>query len=276
MKLRAGAFALVAMTAMPVLAQDASTVVATVNGTDITLGHMAAMREQLPPQWQSAPDDMVFKTILEQMIRQVALSKSAEGLVTKKDELSMENDRSAALASIVIEDALRTQVTEEALRKLYDERFAKAEPATEYNAAHILVATEDEAKAIRADLDKGGDFAEQARAHSTDGSAQGGGVLGWFKPEQMVKPFGDAVVAMKVGEIAGPVQTQFGWHLIKLDETRAATAPSFEEVADELGRELEQQVVEARIAAAEQAAEITRKDEGLDPAILKSETLFGK
>ncbi|MFN3292866.1 MAG: peptidylprolyl isomerase [Gemmobacter sp.] len=275
---RSGALALVlcgAVWAMPAMAQDAATVVATVNGTEITLGHLAVLRSQLPEQYQQLPDDVLFRGILDQVIQQTALSQAAEGLVTRRDELALENDRRAYLAGLVLQDAVKSAITEEALQAAYDARFKDAAPGTEYNAAHILVATEDEAKAIREKLDAGADFAELARQHSTDGAAPGGGALGWFGAGQMVKPFEDAVMALQPGQIGGPVQTQFGWHLVKLNETRIAEAPKLEDVRGELISELEQATIDARIKAATEGATVTRNDAGIDPALLKSPTLFG-
>lgn len=280
MTFRVGGFALALMSsvwAMPLQAQDASTVVATVNGTEITLGHLAALRNQLPAQYLALPDDALFKGILEQVIQQTALSQAADGLVTKADEISMENDRRAYMAGLVLQDAAKTAVTDEAIQKAYDARFKDAAPATEYNAAHILVATEEEAKKIKADLAEGKDFAELARQLSTDtGSGQAGGTLGWFGLGAMVKPFEDAVVALKPGEISEPVQSQFGWHIVKLVETRPLDVPTLDEVKAELSEQIETEAIDLRIKAATEAAKVERSDEGIDPAILKSETLFGK
>lgn len=277
MKLRAGGFALALLAAawaVPATAQDAATVVATVNGTQITLGHLAALRAQLPAQYQQLPADVLFRGLLDQVIQQTALSQSAEKLVTKRDELTLENDRRAYLAGLVLQDAVKGAITDEAIQAAYDAKYKNAEPGMEYNASHILVKTEEEAKKLKDDLDKGADFAELARQHSTDGAAAGGGSLGWFGPGMMVKPFEDAVVALKAGEIGGPLQTQFGWHLIKLVETRAAQAPALDDVREELAAELEQAAVEARIAAATEGATVTRSTDGLDPALLDSPTLF--
>ena len=121
-------------------------------------------------------------------------------------------------------------ITDEALHKRYDEVMKYFVPADQYQAAHILVKTEDEAKAIIADLDKGGDFAAIAKEKSLDpGSAAKGGELGFFDPQQMVKPFDDAVIAMTVGTYTKtPVQSQFGWHVIKLEAKRKAPAPTFD------------------------------------------------
>jgi len=274
MKMRACGFALAllgATAALPALAQDASTVVATVNGKEITLGHLSVLRDQLSEQYRQLPDDVLFKGLLDQVIQQTALAAEGEGLVAKRDELTLENDRRAYMAGLALQTAVKAAVTDEALQKAWDARYKDAAPATEYNASHILVAEEEEAKKLKAEIDNGADFAELARAHSTDGSAQGGGSLGWFGLGMMVKPFEDAVLALKAGEVSAPVQTQFGWHIVKLTETRQAETPKLEDVKAELTMELEQAAVEEKIKAAETAAKIERKSDGIDPAILKSD-----
>lgn len=274
MKMRACGFALAllgATAALPALAQDASTVVATVNGKEITLGHLSVLRDQLSEQYRQLPDDVLFKGLLDQVIQQTALATEGESLVAKRDELTLENDRRAYMAGLALQAAVKAAVTDEALQKAWDARYKDAAPATEYNASHILVAEEEEAKKLKAEIDNGADFAELARAHSTDGSAQGGGSLGWFGLGMMVKPFEEAVVALKAGEVSAPVQTQFGWHIVKLNETRQAETPKLEDVKAELTMELEQTAVEEKIKAAEAAAKIERKADGIDPAILKSD-----
>lgn len=263
----------------PAVAADptADTVVATVNGTDITLGNLIAARMALPAQYQSLPDDVLLKGLLDQVIQQVALSQTAEKTKVKGDDLAMENENRGYLASVLLSSVADKAVTDEALKKAYDDKYAKAAPSTEYQAAHILVKSEDEAKAIKADLDKGGDFAAIAKEKSTDkGSAANGGDLGWFGTGMMVKPFEDAVVKLKKGEVSGPIQTDFGWHIIKLNDTRVAAAPKFDDVKQELAGDLRQKAVEAEIKSIEDASKIERKIDGIDPTVLKNTALIGK
>jgi len=260
----------------PAAAQDVSadTVVATVNGTAITLGHMIVLRETLPDQYQALPDDVLFKGILEQLIQQAALEQSLAGKITKRDALALENSRRGYLSGVALEGVVAAAVTDTALQAAYDAKYAGAGGQTEYHAAHILVDTQEKAAALKAEIDTGADFAELARANSTDGAAESGGDLGWFGPGMMVKPFEDAVLAMKPGEVAGPVQTQFGWHLIKLAETRIASAPPLDQVRDELATEIEKTAVAAAIDALTAAATVTRPGEGIDPAALKDQSLL--
>ncbi len=268
--LAAGALALAA--AVPGFAQegDADTVVASVNGNDITLGHMIAMLDALPEQYKQLPDDVLFQGILEQLIQQSLLAETVNP-VPRSVEIQLENDRRALLATLAMEELVSAAATEEALQALYDERFANVDPGTEYNASHILVETEEEARAVIAELEAGADFAELAREKSTGPSGPNGGALGWFGKGTMVAPFEEAVMALKPGEISEPVQTQFGWHVIKLNETRPAPKPTLDEVRQTLLDELQQRAIEARLQELTAKADIQRPDiSGIDPALLRN------
>jgi peptidyl-prolyl cis-trans isomerase C len=261
----------------PAMAQDATadTVVATINGVDITLGHVIVLRQSLPAEYQSLPDDVLFKGLVEQLIQQVAVEQSLGEAITKRDLLKIENDRRNYLSGIALEKIVTGAVTEDALKAAYDKRFKDATSQTEYNAAHILVATEDEAKSVKIQLDDGGDFAKLATELSTDtGSAVNGGDLGWFGAGMMVKPFEDAVVGMTAGDIAGPIQTQFGWHLIQLKETRVAAQPTLEEMRDELAGEVEQAAIAAYLKTLIDAAKVTKPEPGVDPALMRKDDLI--
>ncbi len=260
----------------PALAEGetADTVVATVNGTKITLGQMIALKETLPAEYQSLPDDVLFKGIYEQLIQQEVLAQSVTELGPRAVAM-LDNDRRGFISGLAIEDIVKEAVTDETLQAAYDARFKDAKPQTEYNAAHILVATQEEADKLKADLAGGADFAELAKANSTDtGSGANGGDLGWFGLGMMVKPFEDAVVAAKVGEVAGPVQSDFGFHLILVKETRVAEHPTLDQMRDELASEVENVAINAKIEELTKGATVTRDGEGLDPALLKNSALI--
>ena len=254
----------------------ADTVVATVNGTDLTLGHMIVLRQSLPEQYQTLPPEVLFNGILDQLVQQAVLEQSVAGSIGKRDTLALENERRGYLSGIALQAVAEAAVTDEALQAAYDARYKDAPPAVEYRASHILVDSEDKAKALKAEIDGGADFAELARANSTDGAAANGGSLGWFGLGQMVKPFEDAVVAMEAGQVAGPIQTQFGWHLVKLDETRPAPVPTLEGVRADLTAEIERAAVEAYVADLTAKATVTRPGEGIDPTVLQDLTLLDK
>ncbi len=260
--------------ACPALAQDAvaptaDTVVATVNGTAITLGHMIAVRETLPEQYQALPDDVLFNGILDQLVQQTTLQQ-ALGTPSRRDALIVENAARQHLSGVALQAVIETAVTDEAIQAAFDARFKDAVEQTEYNAAHILVDTEEKAIALKAEIEAGADFAEVAKANSTDGAAANGGDLGWFGVGMMVKPFEDAVLAAEVGKVTGPVKTDFGWHLLIVKETRLASQPTIDELRDELAAEVEQKALEAHVASLTEAATITRTAEGIDPAILRN------
>ena len=278
--------ALACTVALPALAQDeaapatdvtADTVVASVNGTDITLGELIILREKLPAQYQSLPDDMLFKGLIDQAIQQLALEQSVEGSKTRRDELWMQTDARSYLAGKALQAVVQAAVTDEALQALYDTKYANAPAAKEYSAQHILVDSEEKATELKAQIDGGADFAELAKTNSSDtGSAVNGGDLGWFGLGMMVAPFEAAVVALTPGTVSAPVQTDFGWHLIKLNEVRDAAKPTIDEVRDELAAEIEQTAVEAHLKTLTDGAEIARPGEGLDPTLLRDATLLDK
>ncbi|QLQ20498.1 MAG: peptidylprolyl isomerase [Exiguobacterium profundum] len=265
--------------ALPALAEDAAptaaTVVATVNGTDITLGHMIALRERLLTQYQSLPDDVLFKGILDQLVQQEVLMESVQDAITLRDDLNLQNDRRGYLSQQALVPVVTAAVTEDAIKAEYDARVARPAPATEYHAAHILVDSEEKAKELKAQLDGGADFAELAKANSTDtGSGAQGGDLGWFGTGMMVKPFEDAVIAAQVGKVTDPVQSDFGWHLILVQETRPAAPPALDDLHDEIAQDLEQKAIEAKVEELTKAAKIEKPGEGIDPAILKNTALI--
>jgi peptidyl-prolyl cis-trans isomerase C len=255
--------------------ETAQTVVATVNGSDITLGQVVALRETLPQEYQALADDVLFKGILEQLIQQTALAQSQEDKLTARDEVMISNQRRTYISGAALQAVVAEAVTDATIQAAYDAKYKGATPLTEYRASHILVATEEQSKDLKAQLDGGADFAELAKANSSDGSAAGGGDLGWFGPGMMVQPFEEAVVALQPGQVSAPVETQFGWHLILLAETRNAAAPPLSEVSADLSAELQRQAIEANVAATTEAATVTRV-EGIDPTVVRSQTLFDK
>ncbi|WP_136636140.1 peptidylprolyl isomerase [Pseudooceanicola onchidii] len=269
---RMAAFAIALSVASPLVAQDtpdADTVVATVDGKDITLGHMILTRQALPPQYGQLPPEVLFKGILDQLVQQSALADAYEGDAPRRVRLAMENEERSLIAAEEVGKVLENGVTDAAIEQAYKDTYASAEAETEYKAAHILVETEDEAKALVTELEGGADFATLAKEKSTGPSGPNGGDLGWFGKGMMVPEFENAVVDMESGAISAPVQTQFGWHVIKLEETRVKEAPTLDEVRDELRAKVEQDVVKAHIDALVENANVdTSGSEGIDPALL--------
>ena len=266
--------ALAAAVALPVAAQDEpglDTVVATVNDTEITLGHMIVARASLPQQYQQLPEDVLFKGLLDQLVQQTALADSFTGELPPRVTLSLENETRSLTAGEAIEGVMAEDVSDEELQAAYDAQYSDAEPEPEFNASHILVETKEEADAIKAELDGGADFAELAKEKSTGPSGPGGGSLGWFGPGMMVPAFEEAVAGMEAGSVSEPVETQFGWHVIKLNETRTAEAPALEDVREELETQIRQTNVQEAIESLTDSAEVDRSAaEGIDPSVLNN------
>ena len=260
----------------PVLAQeaaapDASTVVATVNGTDITLGHMIVAMASLPQQYQQMADETLYTGILEQLVQQTILAQSYSQDMPLRAKLALENEERSLRAGEAIENLLDGAITEEEIVAAYETQTAGFEPTEEFNAAHILVATEEEALAIKADLDGGADFASLAREKSTGPSGPGGGDLGWFGMGQMVPAFEAATISLEQGEISGPVQTQFGWHIIQLNDTRATQAPSLEELRPEIMASLQREEIQNILNSATADADIQiPEDQKIDASLLRN------
>lgn len=281
MKTFSGHFAAIALTALlatPVQAEEpgADTVLATVGTVNITLGDLIVTRDGLPEQYKALPDDVLFDGLLEQLIQQEALAQTRGEALSQKDTLAIANMRRNYLSNEVLGAALADAVTEEKIQAVYDAKYKAAAPSIEYHASHILVESEDKAKALLVEIQSGKPFAEVAKANSTDGSAAGGGDLGWFGLGAMVKPFEDAVVTAKVGEVTGPVQSDFGWHLILVTETRNAEAPPLDQVRDQLAGDLQKAAVDAFLKSVTDAAQITRPEVTVDPALIKDLTLLDK
>ena len=222
-------------------------VVATVNGQKIMRSEVEMMAASLPPQYRQMPLQLIFPALLDQVIN----TKLVAGEGRKQ---GLQNDpevkrRMAMIEDRLVQDAyeqkeLTRQITPAALKARYDKQVAGMGPEEEVNARHILVKTEDEARAVIADLKKNGDFAKIAKEKSTDtGSGANGGDLGWFTPGMMVPPFAQAVAKLDKGQISEPVQTPFGWHVILLEDVRDATPPSMDELKPQIAQMLQSKMV---------------------------------
>ncbi len=205
---------------------------ATVNGVAITdqeVKHFTSKLTQ-PVAQARALQEMINVELLSQAARK-------EGLVDDPAlQLEIKRVTTGLIASHYLQQALlNLDIAEKDLKERYQKEYVDGKTGNEYNANHILLKTEQEAKDIIKQLDGGADFAELAKQHSTGPSGANGGALGWFKPGDMVAPFSQAAQALKPGEYSKhPVQTEFGWHVIKLNETRPIQPPSFESVQQKL------------------------------------------
>lgn len=238
-------------------------VLATVNGRNITVGDLIIVRQTLPQQYQGMPDNVLTEGLTQQLIDQSLMASAAreEGLDERPDILLLLAAQARAiLADKWMASQLETRVTEEAVRNTYEADFVNAEPVVEVRAAHILVDSKEKADDLKAQLDDGADFAELAAEHGTDGTKSRGGDLGYFAHSDMVPKFADAAFAMEPGTVSDPVETQFGWHLIKLEDKRDRAVPPFEAVAADIEASLQQQLSNQILSELREQAEIVRPE----------------
>ena len=213
-------------------------VVAKVNGTEIRQSDLNAAEEDigqnLPPMAPEAKRDYLITYVTDMVI----LAKAAEA---KKigDSADFKRKLEIARNKLLMEGLLtaeaKSAVTDEAMKKVYAEATKQMGEEKEVHARHILVEKEDEAKAILADLKKGGDFVAIAKEKSKDpGSKETGGDLGYFTKDQMVPEFADAAFKLDKGQLSDPIKTQFGWHVLKVEDKRNRPVPEFEKVKDQV------------------------------------------
>ena len=219
---------------------------ATVNGKPVKQSLLDYMTKEISASGQKVDDDMraalvnrlIGNEVVYQEAQKSGIDKSADFLA--KQELT---DRELLVNSFLQDYIKKNPVDDAAVKAEYD-KFKSQWGSKEYKASHILVKTEQEAKDVIAQLDKKGDFSKIAKEKSIDSSKDKGGDLGWFPPARMVKPFADAVVKLQKGAYTTTaVQTQFGWHVIKLEDTRDAQPPAFDTVKDELRANMQKQKI---------------------------------
>jgi peptidyl-prolyl cis-trans isomerase C len=212
-------------------------VLAKVNGVEIRESDLALAEadigQSLPPGAAEARRDALLSYLIDVTILATAAEaqkmQEAPGFARKLAFV-----RNKVLMEALLDKATKSAVTEEAMRKLYEESVSKLTPEEEVRARHILVDSEDKAKEVIAKLKAGGEFAALAKEYSKDPGAAEGGDLGYFTKDQMVVEFADAAFKMKKGDISDPVKTQFGWHVIKLEDRRQKPVPAFEQVKDQI------------------------------------------
>lgn len=236
-------------------------VVAIVNGQKILKSELVAARENLPDEYRPIPLDQIFPVLLASLIDSKLVSADAKS--RKLDKEAEYKERLKQISDQVLEryavrQAIETAVTDDKLRTEYENRTSVG-GENEVSARHILVKTNDEAIAIIKELDGGADFAELAKTKSTGPSGPNGGSLGYFAKGQMVPEFEAVAFSLEKGAYSKePVQTQFGFHIIKVEDQRAKTPPTFEESVDEIRNELAQAAAAQYIEKLRGAAEIER------------------
>ena len=259
------AFALVALltvTAFPALAADADPVVATVNGKDIHRSALVKIQKSISQHGQM-PLDKIYDQMLDQVIVAQLILDQAKKLKIENDpqfKASLAEVREQLLQQVYLSKRADADITEAAIKERYDETISKAPPKEEVRVRHILVNTEDEAKAVIADLQSGVAFEEEAKAKSKDPSGKAsGGDVGYFQKEKAVAEFSVAAFKLKPGEYTQtPVKSAFGWHIIKLEDRRMVPPPSYEDAKPKIKEELIQLEAMKIIDALKKSAQIKR------------------
>ncbi len=236
-----------AQQAEPSAADDATIVVATVNGLEITRLDLRLFLEELPDQVRGLPIEMMFDQIVDRLVRRKLFSASArsEGLESDSEVMAMlAFQAERVLERALVLRALDTEVTDEKLREAYEKAIAERPAEEEVWARHILLETEADAQSAIEQLNAGADFAALAKERSTGPTGPNGGDLGYFRRGAMVAEFADAAFAMKPGEHStAPVKSQFGWHVILVEDRRTAAPPDFESLRPELTETVSRGVV---------------------------------
>lgn len=253
---------------VPLAAVAEDAVIARVNGVDITQSDLDFARSEVGPRLGNYRPEDRKRVLLEFVIENELMAGAGEKANLNKTETFP--DRVAyherrALRDAFFDVSIAGGVSDEDAKKIYDDKIAKMKPEQQVHARHILVESELEAKEIKKRLKEGEDFAKLADEKSKDTNAEGGD-LGFFTKGQMLKPFEDAAFALDVGEVSDPVQTQFGWHIIKVEEKRAQEPPSFDQVKEAIMTQLVAQKAQTVVTGLRSDAEI----EIVDPEIKRS------
>lgn len=226
----------------------ATTVVATIDGAPIYLSEILAQIQQLPQQYQQAPMEQIYAPMLDRAIdsRLIANAARKAGLQDREDvKTRVARAEEEIISEVFLTETVSAEMDDAALRARYDAAIADtASQDEEVSARHILLASEEDARAIIEELKQGADFAELAKEKSTGPSGSNGGDLGYFTKDAMVEPFSVAAFALEPGSFSEePVQTQFGWHVIKVEDRRAIEPPSFEQMRPQLAQDMTREIL---------------------------------
>jgi peptidyl-prolyl cis-trans isomerase C len=255
----AAVFALALLAGSPARADDK--VLAKVNGVEIKESDVALAEEELAPSLQqmdpAAKKDNVLAFLIDlQIVAKAAEDKKIENSDDFKKRLGFTRKRLMMDSLLAAEGKLAT--TDDAMKKVYEEASKQITGEVEVRARHILVETEDEAKAVVEELKKGADFAELAKKKSKDPGASDGGDLGFFTKDQMVPEFSAVAFVLEPGKISDPVKSQFGWHVIKVEEKRNRQAPPFEQVKGQIETYVTRKAQADYVAKLREAAKVER------------------
>ena len=259
---------------LPVFAQE-DKVIARVNGEDITLANLKATAQQaMAGKYNDNvlnPENPLYKRILDILLQRRIMVQEAQKVALDKRydiEKQIETVREMVLADAYITEQVSKNITDDVLKKQYDEVLKSVEGEYEVHASHILVPTQEKAYEVIAKVKEGENFSELAKSFSQDPGAQNGGDLGYFGKGQMVPTFEQAAFLLDKGEYTlDPVQSKFGWHVILSHDKRPVAVPSFEEAKNNIRQQLSQTMVQNLIRSHSENATVEISDEN---GILKS------
>ncbi len=266
----ASCLALALLVGSPARADDANPVLAKVNGVEIHQSDVTLAEEELAPSLAQMDPATKKENVLAFLIDMKIVAKAAEDKkIAEQADFKKKLDfaRNRLLMDNLLAAEGKAALTDEAMKKVYDDAAKQISGEQEVHARHILVQTEDEAKAIKAELDKGGDFAKLAKEKSKDPGASDGGDLGFFTKEQMVPEFSKVAFELEPGKISDPVKTQFGWHIIKVEEKRNRKPPTFEQVKPQIEQYVTRKAQSEYVAKLRETAKVERMDKPAAPAV---------
>lgn len=235
-------------------------VVATVNGKPIHLSDVAKAAQSLPPQLQQAPPQELYPVLLNRLIDERALLAEAQKTdLSKQPKVAkaMKEAADQALEAAYLREQVKPQINDAAAQAYYKAHYTDKKQPEQVEARQILVKTKAEAEKIIDKLNKGAKFSDLAQKYSIDPGAKNGGELGWFTKSEMVKPFADAAFALKVGQYTKtPVQSQFGWHIIKLQGRRQEPVPSFDDVKETIHQKVANKAITDALEKARKSVKV--------------------
>jgi peptidyl-prolyl cis-trans isomerase C len=249
---------------IPACAQSTDPVVAKVNGTEIKASDLAIAEEEIGQNMPPMPPDGKRDYLVRYVSDMILVAKAAEDKKITDDaefKRRLTYVRNKLLMESLLHAEAKAAVTDAAMQKVYEDATKQMSGEQEVHARHILVETEDEAKAIAAELKKGTDFAELAKQKSKDpGAAAEGGDLGYFTKDQMVPEFAETAFRLEKGQLSDPVKTQFGWHVIRVEDKRDRPVPPFEQVKDQIQTFVMRRAQSEVITKLRESAKIERLD----------------
>src|SRR5438477_3834599 len=256
--------AMVLLAGLPLRAEESNPVLAKVNGLEIRQSDVTLAEEELAPSLAqmdpATKKDNVLSFLIDlRIVAKAAEDKKLENTEDFKKRLAF--TRSRLLMDNLLATEGKAATTDDAMKKVYEEASKQITGEQEVHARHILVESEDDAKTVKAELDKGADFAELAKKKSKDPGASDGGDLGFFTKEQMVPEFSAVAFVLEPGKISDPVKSQFGWHIIKVEEKRNRKAPEFDQVKAQIETYVTRKAQAEYVAKLREAAKVERMDQ---------------